>query len=258
MTVWHLCNIPKKYSPKKNQTPSHRLLLPWWQMTPVKKEMFDCSTTHQSWIGHLWDPIQYSRRGTMLPSGTAKITMCTSNPGLTLSPQGKESPGMLQNHLKSTVQIKKVKLKTIAKVQKNTGKAVGVLLPANNCSYSILQRISCRRPSSMQYYDASSLGEEEPKLRVYEKNTRKSGSKFWLFHNYPRAEFRSLRKGRADKGRDTSILKSSLEPENVESHHLGLPTQSISLEEAWGPVTRSWWGSPEPSTKRIKRVWVTE
>ncbi|XP_060259877.1 synaptotagmin-like protein 2 isoform X4 [Ovis aries] len=154
----------------------------------------------------------------MLPSGNCQDNNVHIKPrSINLSPQGKESPGMLQPfEIYSPNQESKTK--DYSQSSKNTGKAVGVLLPANNCSYSIHKGSHAEDQVLCNIKDAGSLGEEEPKLRVYEKNTRKSEVNFDSSTIIQEPSLEAHVKAESEsKGRDTSILKSSLEPENVES-----------------------------------------
>ncbi|XP_065793001.1 synaptotagmin-like protein 2 isoform X4 [Muntiacus reevesi] len=154
----------------------------------------------------------------MLPSGYCQDNNVHIKPrSINLSPQGKESLGMLQPfEIYSPNQESKTK--DYSHGSKNTGKAVGVLLPANNCSYSVHKGSHAEDQVLCNIKDAGSLGEEEPKLHVDEKNTRKSEVNFDSSTFIQEPSFKAHVKAESEsKGRDTSILKSSLEPENIES-----------------------------------------
>ncbi|OWK17221.1 SYTL2 [Cervus elaphus hippelaphus] len=154
----------------------------------------------------------------MLPSGYCQDNNVHIKPrSINLSPQGKESPGMLQPfEIYSPNQESKTK--DYSHGSKNTGKAVGVLLPANSCSYSVHKGSHAEDQVLCNIKDAGSLGEEEPKLHVDEKNTRKSEVNFDSSTFIQEPSFKAHLKAESEsKGRDTSILKSSLEPQNIES-----------------------------------------
>ncbi|XP_043731979.1 synaptotagmin-like protein 2 isoform X4 [Cervus elaphus] len=154
----------------------------------------------------------------MLPSGYCQDNNVHIKPrSINLSPQGKESPGMLQPfEIYSPNQESKTK--DYSHGSKNTGKAVGVLLPANSCSYSVHKGSHAEDQVLCNIKDAGSLGEEEPKLHVDEKNTRKSEVNFDSSTFIQEPSFKAHVKAESEsKGRDTSILKSSLEPQNIES-----------------------------------------
>ncbi|KAM9763216.1 synaptotagmin-like protein 2 isoform 2-T2 [Dama dama] len=154
----------------------------------------------------------------MLPSGYCQDNNVHIKPrSINLSPQGKESPGMLQP-FEIYNPNQESKTKDYSHGSKNTGKAVGVLLPANNCSYSVHKGSHAEDQVLCNIKDAGSLGEEEPKLHVDEKNTRKSEVNFDSSTFIQEPSFKAHVKAESEsKGRDTSILKSSLEPENTES-----------------------------------------
>nr|XP_019810483.1 PREDICTED: synaptotagmin-like protein 2 isoform X3 [Bos indicus] len=110
------------------------------------------------------------------------------------------------------------KTKDYSQGSKNIGKAVGVLIPANKCSYSVHKGPHAEDQVLCNIKDAGSLGEEEPQLRVYEKNIRKSEVNFDSSTIIQEPSLKAHAKAESEsKGRDTSILKSSLEPENIES-----------------------------------------
>ncbi|XP_055437510.1 synaptotagmin-like protein 2 isoform X2 [Bubalus kerabau] len=153
-----------------------------------------------------------------LPSGNCQDNNAHIKPrSIHLSPQGKESPGMLQPfEIYSSNQESKTK--DYSQGSKNIGKAVGVLLPANNSSYSVHKGSHAEDQVLCNIKDAGSLGEEEPKLRVYEKNIRKSEVNFDFSTIIQDSSLKANVKAESEsKGRDTSILKSCLEPENIES-----------------------------------------
>ena len=153
-----------------------------------------------------------------LPSGNCQDNNVHIKPrSIHLSPQGKESPGMLQPfEIYSSNQESKTK--DYSQGSKNIGKAVGVLLPANNSSYSVHKGSHAEDQVLCNIKDAGSLGEEEPKLRVYEKNIRKSEVNFDFSTIIQDSSLKANVKAESEsKGRDTSILKSCLEPENIES-----------------------------------------
>ncbi|XP_070221338.1 synaptotagmin-like protein 2 isoform X4 [Bos mutus] len=154
----------------------------------------------------------------MLPSGNCQDNNVHIKPrSINLFPQGKESLGMLQPfEIYSPNQESKTK--DYSQGSKNIGKAVGVLIPANNCSYSVHKGPHAEDQVLCNIKDAGSLGEEEPQLRVYEKNIRKSEVNFDSSTIIQEPSLKAHAKAESEsKGRDTSILKSSLEPENIES-----------------------------------------
>ena len=154
----------------------------------------------------------------MLPSGYCQDNKVHIKPrSINLSPQGKEIPGMLQPfEIYSPNQESKTK--DYSHGSKNTGKAVGVFLPANNYSYSVHKGSHVENQVLCNIKDAGSLAEEETKLRVDEKNTRKSEVNFDSSTFIQELSFKAHVKAESEsKGRDTFILKSSLEPENIES-----------------------------------------
>ncbi|XP_055272115.1 synaptotagmin-like protein 2 isoform X4 [Moschus berezovskii] len=153
----------------------------------------------------------------MLPSGNCQDNNVHIKPrSINLSPQGKESLGMLQP-LEIYSPNQESKTKDYSQGSKNIGKAVGVLLPANNCSYSVHKGSHAEDQVLCNIKDAGSLGEEEPKLHVYEKNTRKSEVNFDSSKIIQEPSLKAHVKAENESnGRDTSILKSSLEPENIE------------------------------------------
>ncbi|XP_059739006.1 synaptotagmin-like protein 2 isoform X1 [Bos taurus] len=153
-----------------------------------------------------------------LPSGNCQDNNVHIKPrSINLFPQGKESLGMLQPfEIYSPNQESKTK--DYSQGSKNIGKAVGVLIPANKCSYSVHKGPHAEDQVLCNIKDAGSLGEEEPQLRVYEKNIRKSEVNFDSSTIIQEPSLKAHAKAESEsKGRDTSILKSSLEPENIES-----------------------------------------
>lgn len=104
----------------------------------------------------------------MLPSGNCQDNNAAHQPRPYQVPtrQGKSA---CCNHFEIYSPNQESKTKDYSQSSKNTGKAVGVLLPANNCSYSIHKGSHAEDQVLCNIKDAGSLGEEEPKLRVYEK-----------------------------------------------------------------------------------------
>nr|XP_058924463.1 synaptotagmin-like protein 2 isoform X3 [Kogia breviceps] len=147
---------------------------------------------------------------------------------INLSPQGKESPGILQPFEISSPN-QESKTVDYSQGSKNVGEGIGVLPPTNNYSYSVCKGSHAENQVPCNTKDVDSLGEEEPKLCVYEKNRKKSEVNFdsstiieqWSLKDNVKAE-------RESKGRDSYILKSSSESETVES-----PPEATNNKSPW-------------------------
>lgn len=147
---------------------------------------------------------------------------------INLSPQGKESPGILQPFEISSPN-QESKTVDYSQGSKNVGEGIGVLPPTNNYSYSVCKGSHAEDQVPRNTKDVDSLGEEEPKLCVYEKNRRKSEVNFdsstvieqWSLKDNVKAE-------RESKGRDSYILKASSESETIES-----PPEATNNKSPW-------------------------
>ncbi|KAB1272329.1 Synaptotagmin-like protein 2 [Camelus dromedarius] len=153
----------------------------------------------------------------MLPSGNCRDGTVNIKPkSIHLSPQGKESPGILQpfeiyspNQENKTVDY--------SQVSKNIGEGIEVLPPTNSYSYSIRKGSDAEDHVPCNVKGVGSLGEAEPELHVYEKNRGKSEVNFDSSTIVRELSLKDSMKAEGEcKGRDTYILKASLEPEDTE------------------------------------------
>ncbi|XP_054432345.1 synaptotagmin-like protein 2 isoform X1 [Pteronotus mesoamericanus] len=112
--------------------------------------------------------------GNMLLSGKCLGSNMNIQPNsVNLSLQGKEGPGVLQPcEIYSTDQ--RSKTMDYNQASKNTGGGNGIPYPTSNYSYSALRGSDATHQVSCNIKAVGSLCEEEPKLRVYEKDTGNS------------------------------------------------------------------------------------
>ncbi|XP_059786629.1 synaptotagmin-like protein 2 isoform X3 [Balaenoptera ricei] len=147
---------------------------------------------------------------------------------INLSPQGKESPGILQPFEISSPN-QESKTVDYSQVSKNVGEGIGVLPPTNNYSYSVCKGSHAEDQVPCNIKDVDSLGEEEPKLCVYEKNRRKSEVNFESSTVIEQRSFKdNVKAERESKGRDSYILKASSESETIES-----PPEATNNKSPW-------------------------
>ncbi|XP_057409169.1 synaptotagmin-like protein 2 isoform X5 [Balaenoptera acutorostrata] len=147
---------------------------------------------------------------------------------INLSPQGKESPGILQPFEISSPN-QESKTVDYSQVSKNVGEGIGVLPPTNNYSYSVCKGSHAEDQVPCNIKDVDSLGEEEPKLCVYEKNRRKSEVNSESSTVIEQRSFKdNVKAERESKGRDSYILKASSESETIES-----PPEATNNKSPW-------------------------
>ncbi|XP_068410972.1 synaptotagmin-like protein 2 isoform X2 [Eschrichtius robustus] len=147
---------------------------------------------------------------------------------INLSPQGKESPGILQLFEISSPN-QESKTVDYSQGSKNVGEGIGVLPPTNNYAYSVCKGSHAEDQVPCNIKDVDSLGEEEPKLCVYEKNRRKSEVNFDSSTIIKQRSFKdNVKAERESKGRDSYILKASSESETIES-----PPEATNNKSPW-------------------------
>ncbi|XP_061060052.1 synaptotagmin-like protein 2 isoform X6 [Eubalaena glacialis] len=147
---------------------------------------------------------------------------------INLSSQGKESPGILQPFEISSPN-QESKTVDYSQGSKNVGEGIGVLPPTNNYSYSVCKGSHAEDQVPCNIKDVDSLGEEEPKLCVYEKNRRKSEVNFDSSTIIKQRSCKDdVKAERESKGRDSYILKASSESETIES-----PPEATNNKSPW-------------------------
>lgn len=154
--------------------------------------------------------------GNMLPSGNCQDNANIKPKSINLSQQGKEGPGILHpfeiyspNQGSKTVDYSQ----TSKNIEGN-----GVPPPTSNSSYSALKGADAADQVFCNSKDAGSLGEEEPKVQVYEKNKGNSEVNFDSSKIVKELGLKDdMRTERESKRGATFIEKASLEPENIES-----------------------------------------
>ncbi|KAF6334417.1 synaptotagmin like 2 [Rhinolophus ferrumequinum] len=153
--------------------------------------------------------------GNMLPSGNCQDNVNIKPKSINLSQQGKEGPGILHpfeiyspNQGSKTVDYSQ----TSKNIEGN-----GVPPPTSNYSYGALEGSDAADQVFCNSKDAGSLGEEEPKVHVYEKNNGNSEVNFDSSKIVKELGLKdNLRTERESKGGATFIEKASSEPENIE------------------------------------------
>ncbi|XP_019499068.1 PREDICTED: synaptotagmin-like protein 2 isoform X1 [Hipposideros armiger] len=153
--------------------------------------------------------------GNMLPSGNWQDNSNIKPKSINMSQQGKGGPGILHpfeiyspNQGSKTVDYRQAS-KTI--------EGNGVPPPTSNYSYSALKGSDAADQVPCNSKNAGSLGNEEPKVHVYEKNRGNSEVNFNTSKIVKESSLKdNVRTERKSKGGATFIQKASLEPENIE------------------------------------------
>ncbi|KAM9081439.1 synaptotagmin-like protein 2 isoform 4-T6 [Megaptera novaeangliae] len=167
---------------------------------------------------------------------------------INLSPQGKESPGILQPFEISSPNQEN-KTVDYSQGSKNVGEGIEVLPPTNNYSYSVCKGSHAEDQVPCNIKDVDSLGEEEPKLCVYEKNRRKSEVNFESSTVIEQRSFKdNVKAERESKGRDSYILKASSESETIES-----PPEATNNKSPWKKPKVQLQEAAEVPQKQVQR-----
>ncbi|KAM8814088.1 synaptotagmin-like protein 2 isoform 5-T5 [Rhynchonycteris naso] len=153
----------------------------------------------------------------LLPRNCQDSNVNIKPTSLNLSQQGKEGPGILQPfEIYSPNQGSKTM--DYRQTSKNTGTGSGIPHPTSNYSYSARNGADAANQVPCSIRDVGSLGEQKPKLRVYEKDRRNSEVNFDSSKIVKEPGLRdNMKAERESKGGGTCILKASQEPENAES-----------------------------------------
>ncbi|XP_066104854.1 synaptotagmin-like protein 2 isoform X2 [Saccopteryx bilineata] len=160
----------------------------------------------------------FQEEGKVLLPGNCQDRKANIKPSsLNLSQQGKEGPGILQPfEIYSPNQGNKTM--DYRQTSKNTGTGSGIPHPTSNYSYSYRNRADAANQLSCSIKDAGSLGEQKPKLRVYEKDRGNSEVNFDSSKIVKEPGLKdNMKAERESKGGGTYILRASQEPENAES-----------------------------------------
>ncbi|XP_059043462.1 synaptotagmin-like protein 2 isoform X4 [Mustela lutreola] len=162
----------------------------------------------------------FQGKGNTLPSRTCQNNNVNINPkSITLSQQGKEDPGILKPcEIYGPHQGNKTMYSSHG--SKNRGEGNWALSPISNYPYSALKRPEREDQVPCNIKNVGSLSEEEPKLRVYEKNRRNSEVNFDSSTLVKEPSLKeNMKAERESKEGDPCILKTPLETENIESLH---------------------------------------
>ncbi|XP_066226121.1 synaptotagmin-like protein 2 isoform X8 [Saccopteryx leptura] len=160
----------------------------------------------------------FQEEGKVLLPGNCQDPKANIKPSsLNLSQQGKEGPGILQPfEIYSPNQGSKTM--DYRQTSKNTGTGSGIPHPTSNYSYSYRNRADAANQVSCSIKDAGSLGEQKPKLRVYEQDRGNSEVNFDSSKIVKEPGLKdNMKAERESKGGGTYILRASQEPENAES-----------------------------------------
>ncbi|XP_062948486.1 synaptotagmin-like protein 2 isoform X4 [Cynocephalus volans] len=167
----------------------------------------------------------------------------------------KESPGILQPFESYGSPSQGSENMDYRQGSKSIRERNGELPPISHCSYSVLKGSDSEDQVPCDTRNTGSLGEEELKLHVHEKNRRNSDvnsdSSIIIKEQSLKDDMKTDRKS---KGRNTYILKASLEPENIQSPpgaaNCGSPWKKpeVQLQEA-GEVPKN-----QVQREKYKRV----
>ncbi|XP_039072973.1 synaptotagmin-like protein 2 isoform X2 [Hyaena hyaena] len=172
--------------------------------------------------------LTFQGKGNMLPSGNCQNNNVNiKHKSINFPQKGKEGLGILQS---CEVYDPNQGSKTMDYRQgsKHIGEGNQVLPPTNNYSYSALTGLDAEDQVPCNIEDVGTLGEEEPKLHVYEKNRGNSEVNFdsSTLVKEPNLKY-NMKTEKKSKEEDTYILKASLEPEYIES------LRGITKDKSW-------------------------
>lgn len=155
--------------------------------------------------------------GHVLPPGNCQDSNVDIKPkSIHLSQQGKEGPGILQpcetyspNQGSETMDYRQA--------SKNRDAGNGIPHQTSNHPFNALNKSDAADQVPYNIKDVGSLGEEEPKLCVYERERRNSEVNFDSAKIVKEPSSKDNTKaGRESRGGDIYMLKASVEPENIE------------------------------------------
>ncbi|XP_036282662.1 synaptotagmin-like protein 2 isoform X2 [Pipistrellus kuhlii] len=161
--------------------------------------------------------LMFQAEGHVLPPGNCQDSNVDSkSKSINLPQQGKEGPGILQP-LEAHSPNQKSKTMDYSQASKHRDTGNGIPHQTSNYPCSALSKSDAAGQVPCNIKDVGSLGEEEPKLRVYEKETGNSEVNFDSAKIVKeRSSKDNMKSGRESKGGDTHFLKVSAEPENIE------------------------------------------
>ncbi|XP_005866926.2 PREDICTED: synaptotagmin-like protein 2 isoform X7 [Myotis brandtii] len=159
----------------------------------------------------------FRAEGHVLPPGNCQDSNVDINPkSIHLSQQGKEGPGISQP-FETYSPNQGSKTMDYSQASKNRDAGNGIPHRTSNYPYSALSKSDAADQVPCNIKDVGSLGEEEPKLRVYEKERGNSEVNFDSAKIVKEPSSKDNTKaGGESKGGDTYIPKASVEPENIE------------------------------------------
>ncbi|XP_027984304.2 synaptotagmin-like protein 2 isoform X2 [Eptesicus fuscus] len=159
----------------------------------------------------------FQAEGHVLPPGNCQDSNVDIKPkSINLSQRGKEGPGILQP-FETYSRNQKSKTMDYTQASKNRDAGNGIPHRTSNYPYSALNKSDAAGQVPCNIKDAGSLGEEEPKLRVYEKERGNSEVNFDSVKIVKEPSSKdNMKAGIESKGGDTYILKASVEAENIE------------------------------------------
>uniref|UniRef100_A0A673UH28 Synaptotagmin-like protein 2 n=3 Tax=Suricata suricatta TaxID=37032 RepID=A0A673UH28_SURSU len=162
--------------------------------------------------------LTFQGKGNILPSGNCQNNNVNIKPkSINLLQQGKEGLGILQS-CETYDPNRGCKTMDYSQGSKNRGEGNRVLPPTSNYSYSALTGPDAEDQVLCNIKDVGTLGEEEPKLHVYEKNKGNSEVKFDSSTLVKESSLKdNLKTEKKSKEENTYIPKTSLEPEVTES-----------------------------------------
>ncbi|KAF0874494.1 SYTL2 protein, partial [Crocuta crocuta] len=172
--------------------------------------------------------LTFQGKGNMLPSGNCQNNNVNiKHKSINLPQKGKEGLGILQS---CEIYDPNQGSKTMDYSQgsKHRGEGNQGLPPTNNYSYSALTGLDAEDQVPCNIEDVGTLGEEEPKLHVYEKNRGNSEVNFdsSTLVKEPNLKY-NMKTEKKSKEEDTYIPKASLEPEYIES------LRGITKDKSW-------------------------
>lgn len=194
--------------------------------------------------------------GNRLPSGNCEDNVNIKSKSITVFQQDKEGPGILHpfeiyspNQGSTTMDYNQP--------SENIAEGNGLSLPTSNGSYSALKGADAAGHFPYSIKDVGSLGEEEPKIHVHEKNRGNSEVNLDspVIVKEPSLKDR-MRTERESKGGDTYIQKASLEPKDIELVAGAASNKSLKEPEAQRQPKAS--AVPENQVKREKYKRVSD
>ncbi|XP_070281882.1 synaptotagmin-like protein 2 isoform X6 [Myotis yumanensis] len=159
----------------------------------------------------------FRAEGHVLPPGNCQDSNVDINPkSIHLSQQGKGGPGISQP-FETYSPNQGSKTMDCSQASKNRDAGNGIPHRTSNYPYSALSKSDAADQVPCNIKDVGSLGEEEPKLRVYEKERGNSEVNFDSAKIVKEPSSKdNMKAGGESKGGDTYIPKALVEPENIE------------------------------------------